>query len=30
MVEIPYAAGEPHLPRLGPILQRPEPSLRII
>ena len=30
MVEIPYAAGEPHLPRLGPIVAPPEPSLHII
>ncbi len=30
MVEIPYAAGEPHLPRLGPIVPPPEPSLHVI
>jgi len=30
MVEIPYAAGEPHLPRVGPFVPPPEPSLHII
>jgi len=30
MVEIPYAPGEPHLPRVGPIAPPPDPSLHII
>ena len=30
MVEIPYAADEPHLPRVGPIVQSPAPSLHVI
>jgi len=30
MVEIPYAAGETRLPRVGPIMPPPEPSLHII
>ena len=30
MVEIPYAEGEPHAPRLGAIRRPPEPSVHII
>ncbi len=30
MVEIPYAPGGPHLPRVGPIAPPPDHSLHII
>jgi rubredoxin len=30
MVEIPYGAGEPHMPPLGPKMSAPDPSLTII